>query len=403
MRTDIINQLITDNNYQSYLEIGVYDKINFNAVKCRNKTGVDPEPKVRASHVMTSDDFFASNKKKFDIIFIDGLHHAEQVRRDIENGLKYLSPNGSIVVHDCNPTTEEMQHVPRIQGEWTGDVWKAWCKLRSRTDLKMFVYDCDYGVGVIQKGHQDRVRIPNNATFNEFKINRKEWLNLIPYELPPVSICIPTFEQYGFGVKSLTCLLNSLINQKGVFEILVSDNSDNQDIENLCKLYPVRYLHNPDKGISANTNNAIKNAKYDLIKIMYMDDIALSDTMAQDFARALTHSHWAISNAMAIDAYGIQTRVINSQYTEGIIKGKNTIGMPSVIGFRKNGICFDRNLKTLLDCEFYWLLNKKYGLPAKINKPLIGLRYWDGSTSRQQGNFTETEYKYLQDKWPELR
>ena len=131
MRWDIINQLIKDNGYQSYLEIGVYNKAwNFDKIKCKKKVGVDPNKSVGATFALTSDDFFAQNKEKFDIIFIDGLHHNEQVQSDIHNSLNSLNENGSIVVHDCNPTTKEMQQVPRIQGEWTGDVWRAWVAYR---------------------------------------------------------------------------------------------------------------------------------------------------------------------------------------------------------------------------------------------------------------------------------
>lgn len=401
MRTDIINRLIADNNYTSYLEIGVYDRVNYNGVKCKRKESVDPDARCMATHKITSDNFFRRNKKRYGLIFIDGLHYEEQAYRDINNALNALEPGGTIVVHDCNPTSEAMQQVPRIQGEWTGDVWRAWCRLRSRDDLKMFVYDCDYGVGIIQKGWQQPITI-TDPTFEQFMQNKIQWLNLIEYKVAPVSICIPAFDQYGYGVKMLTECLQSLVTQKGEYEIIVSDNSDGDDIKNLCEQYPVKYYRNPIKGISYNTNFVISKASHDLIKVMYQDDIALTDTMVVDFATALMHSHWVISNGWGINEKGQKYRVVNSQYSAGIIKGKNTIGMPSIVGFRRNGVQFDTNLKTLLDCEFYWLMNKKYGPPTKINKPLIGLRYWDGSTSRQQGNLSATEFEYLKTKWPEL-
>ena len=33
--------------------------------------------------------------EKFDLIFIDGLHHADQVKRDFENSLRCLNDNGA--------------------------------------------------------------------------------------------------------------------------------------------------------------------------------------------------------------------------------------------------------------------------------------------------------------------
>jgi hypothetical protein len=56
------------------------------------------------------------------------------------------------------PNSEATQQVPRIQAIWTGDCWKAWFKLKgTRKDLKMFVVESDWGVGVIQRGEQDIV------------------------------------------------------------------------------------------------------------------------------------------------------------------------------------------------------------------------------------------------------
>lgn len=407
MRWDIINQLIKDNGYQSYLEIGVYNKAwNFDKIKCKKKVGVDPNKSVGATFALTSDDFFAQNKEKFDIIFIDGLHHYEQVSKDIHNSLNALNAGGSIVVHDCNPTTKEMQQVPRIQGEWTGDVWRAWIEYRLYENLSMKVYDVDYGVGVIQRGNQQPFRIEGkDLTYENFAVNKKEWLNLVPYPdtVKPVSICIPVFEQYGKGDKMITKLLDSLKGLKGNHEIIVSDNSDNDTIRTICKNYPVKYYHNPVKGISANTNYAISKASHDLIKIMYQDDLCLSDEMANEFSKALDGGGWAVCHSLRLDERGIKGKEVKPVYTDDIIKGRNTIGMPSVIGFNLVSFEFDTNLKTLLDCEFYWRLFKRYGLPKIITKPLVGQRYWNGSTSRKQGNFTETEYKYLQDKWAELK
>ena len=46
MRWDIINRMIDTYGYQTYLEIGVYNKaLNYHKVKCQKKLGVDPDPK----------------------------------------------------------------------------------------------------------------------------------------------------------------------------------------------------------------------------------------------------------------------------------------------------------------------------------------------------------------------
>jgi len=182
-RTDIINHLIKKIDAKSYLEIGVREpEGNYNSIECENKVAVDPVPLGEGIIALTSDAFFKQNKQTFDIIFIDGLHVADQVERDITNSLAVLNPGGYIICHDMNPTEELMQTVPiQTNGAWTGDCWKAWVKLRSeRGDLSMFVLDTDYGVGVIQKGEQEIISLNElRLTYSNLEANRKEWLNLI--------------------------------------------------------------------------------------------------------------------------------------------------------------------------------------------------------------------------------
>lgn len=183
IRTDIINKLASKINAQTYLEIGVRDHhLNFDKINIANKISVDPYVHDREpSYKMTSDDFFKQNKDTFDIIFIDGLHESEYVERDINNSLKVLNDNGFIICHDMNPTSKEMQIVPPIQNQWTGDCWKAWVKTRSlNPNVKMFVVNTDWGCGVIQKGSQQLLDTKGlELTYENLNSNREEWLNLI--------------------------------------------------------------------------------------------------------------------------------------------------------------------------------------------------------------------------------
>ena len=159
-RWDIINMLIDKNGYETYLEIGLQsgmcrDNIN---LPDENKTTIDPDERSNnPTHYMCSDDFFLQNNKTFDVIFIDGLHYGKQVLKDIKNSLSVLNKNGVVLCHDMLPITEEIQRVPRPMPEyvWTGDCWKAWAKLRgTEKDIKMYIIEADWGVGVIQKGNQ---------------------------------------------------------------------------------------------------------------------------------------------------------------------------------------------------------------------------------------------------------
>ena len=82
-----MNFIIEKRGYFSYLEIGVYRKENFNEMtsKLKFKISVDPDPEAEADFMMTSEMFFKryGDRFKFDIIFIDGMHLCEYVKKDI--------------------------------------------------------------------------------------------------------------------------------------------------------------------------------------------------------------------------------------------------------------------------------------------------------------------------------
>jgi len=185
-RWDIINRLIKQYGMTRYLEIGTQKDDCLSRVECEFKVGVDPSPlwhSITSSdefYKITSDDFFAINMGEFDIVFIDGLHHADQAFKDINNALRIINHEGAVVVHDCNPILEESQIIPEpVVANWNGDVWKAWVRMREYDLLSMHVVNTDHRVGVIQWGLGERLNIPEeDLTFENLQKNRKEWLNL---------------------------------------------------------------------------------------------------------------------------------------------------------------------------------------------------------------------------------
>jgi hypothetical protein len=194
-RYNIINYLVEKYKLVNYLEIGVFQGENIRLIKATHKDGVDPGhegyvvPEV--NYPMTSDDFFELIKGhddiKYDIIFIDGLHHSDQVEKDIQNSLNHLVEGGFIIMHDCNPSSYETQLIPRQTIAWTGDVWKAFVKFKfNHPNFKSCVIDTDFGVGVIQNIADHRgpfmPLIEQSITeWDYFKDNKKQLLNLVTW------------------------------------------------------------------------------------------------------------------------------------------------------------------------------------------------------------------------------
>lgn len=196
-RTDIINYLIKDRKLKSYLEIGVDTYFNFDKIVCPSKICVDPGPVKKSDWLynMTSDDFFKMNVLKYDLIFIDGLHHSGQVEKDIVNSLKALNPGGFIVLHDCSPKEEIHQKVPRETRCWNGDVWRAFVGFRQEyPEYKSYCIDTDFGCGVIEYGDAAvKTGFSSPISYKEFSSNRKALLGLIAPSNEPTceSVSIP--------------------------------------------------------------------------------------------------------------------------------------------------------------------------------------------------------------------
>jgi hypothetical protein len=184
-RWDLIQYIIDKYKLTNYLEIGCDKDQSFAKIVIKNKVGVDP---VSGGTIRdTSDNFFTQNKETFDIIFIDGLHHYEQVIKDVNNSLNILRDNGYILIHDCLPRRISHQAIPRYRGSWNGDVWKAIVELRTKNDLEVNTCEIDFGVGIIKKKFHSnplKIQIDNfkKLKFSDYYHNNKAYMNIISYE-----------------------------------------------------------------------------------------------------------------------------------------------------------------------------------------------------------------------------
>ena len=203
-RYDVINFLLSTLNRDcTYLEIGVRNPAdNFNRIQASTKYSVDPGLEFKENpvdFVLTSDQFFDQLRAgkvlqtdiQFDVIFIDGLHTAEQVDRDIVNALEFIKEDGFIVLHDCNPPTEshareehKYEISPAMQN-WNGTTWKGFMKWGNNASIQSCTIDTDWGVGIISKTKMIGNHTELVNEFYEFSVlnnRRKEFLNLITFE-----------------------------------------------------------------------------------------------------------------------------------------------------------------------------------------------------------------------------
>lgn len=193
-RIDIIQSIINKKNYTSYLEIGTYQDEVFSKISCSHKIGVDPFS--GGNRRMTSDNFFFNNKDKFDCIFIDGLHHYNQVKKDLKNSINCLNENGIILIHDCLPKSLAAQAVPRTENDWNGDVWKSLVEQRTKQNTDCYTIYADHGIGVILKRKNRKPLVLNEKDFKKLRFDyfytkHHEIMNILKY-----NDFIEIFEQY---------------------------------------------------------------------------------------------------------------------------------------------------------------------------------------------------------------
>ena len=183
--TELLNALAEKYSLNNYLEIGVNNPHNnFYKIKCRNKTGVDPQSSGNGVRSMTSDDYFAAienndPKPVFDLGFIDGLHTKEQVKRDFENLLKYLSDTGFIVIHDVLPENESGTIVPRETKQWWGDVYKWAMTIKTYSNTRVKTFNIDNGCMLVWKEcHDEWAVIDRQINWENYLEQRKFWMNV---------------------------------------------------------------------------------------------------------------------------------------------------------------------------------------------------------------------------------
>lgn len=137
---------------QDYLEVGVEYGFSFEAVNANHKTAVDPNFRFQkwppykgvTLREVSSDVFFASlsSSQVFDLVFLDGLHTAEQTWNDFRNVAKHLGAHSIVIIDDTVPNDEysaeltaesayEKRTMAGVKNDyrWHGDVYRVVLKI----------------------------------------------------------------------------------------------------------------------------------------------------------------------------------------------------------------------------------------------------------------------------------
>jgi len=194
-----------------------------------------------------------------------------------------------------------------------------------------------------------------------------------------LSIAIPAYEYHGRGVGFLEYQFKKFnIQSFKDFQIVISDHSEDDEIESFCKLNQyglnIKYLRNKDLrgSSSANTNNAIRNCDGEIIKIIFQDDFLWNEESLNKTINAFpSDAEWLVSGCIHTfdDCVTFRGPKI-PYYNEGIYLGNNTISSPSVLSIRNSEgkLFFDERLIWLMDVDYYKSMYDKFGLPVVLGE-----------------------------------
>lgn len=234
------------------------------------------------------------------------------------------------------------------------------------------------------------------------------------------TIAIPAHDRGDQGPRWMRELLKTIKMQTFQdFDIVVSDQSKNDNILNVCQEYSddfeFTYVRYEGKVPCENINTALNECTGRIIKIMFSDDLFIEKNALEIIKKKYDESDckWAFNGFCGTsdgkNMYDFKVPIW-SDYT---LEGRNLLSSPSAVSFLNEcKLEFDENLKLLLDTEFYHRMRWEHGSPAIISDFLIANRDHDNrisshATSQYDAIFNHpsggwaintSELRYVQEK-----
>lgn len=193
--------------------------------------------------------------------------------------------------------------------------------------------------------------------------------------MPHVSICVPAYCQVDFLRETLISIEAQDFDD---YELIISDDSPNDTVEKLINTFQfpgklTYYRNSVALGSPENWNEAIRRAKGKYIKILHHDDKLahsgalrsfvrmLDENPSANFAFCATRIEDVIRNKNHIHRLTAVQLMMISKIPEKLFLG-NLIGAPSATIYKNGlGIEYDKNMKWLVDIDFYIrILNRNH-------------------------------------------
>jgi glycosyltransferase involved in cell wall biosynthesis len=237
-----------------------------------------------------------------------------------------------------------------------------------------------------------------------------------------VSVVIPAYNAQQFVGQAIDSVLAQTYRQ---FEIIVVDDGSIDDTRLIVQQFgsAVRYIYQPNRGLSAARNTAIRNARAEIIALLDADDLWEPEFLTKMVAQLDRHPEAAAvyCGFRYIDAHGevkgepsLKIAPPNRFYETLICKGNWLV--PCAVIFRKRlaeeaGL-FDESLRASEDADLWTRLSALYPFVG-VPEGLAMYRRHDSNMTKDpermvNANYQRTEKRFGPPEgdissWPELK
>jgi len=220
----ILNKVITDNHFSTYLELGLHNPYEkFFEIECNHKLAVG-QSTIRNwfdinFYYGTTQDFFNQNHQLYDLIILDNTLYADEILRDISVAIKHLSNEGFLVLHKTQPKED------------TGDAWKAIRGLISQAGDLFEFKTLQYDEGITFIKPLSKVEI--EFYYQDFNYEQDFNIQLLnpEYDIQNINCDIVSYftSLYNTPQKSLERTVKTVLNQTNPhWEWILIDDSNNE-------------------------------------------------------------------------------------------------------------------------------------------------------------------------------
>jgi GT2 family glycosyltransferase len=214
---------------------------------------------------------------------------------------------------------------------------------------------------------------------------------MTPLPLPSITIVTPCLN----GAATLPEALESVRSQgyPSVEHLVVDGASTDGTLDLLRDARDVRFVSEPDRGLSHALNKGIGMASGEVIGWLNADDVYLPgalEAVGEAFARE-PEAEWATGRCLIIDSAGREIRGPIARYKDFLLRHysyralltQNFVAAPSTF-VRREALLqvggFDERFRYSMDYDV-WLALGRSGAPIALDRPLAAFRMAEGSLS----------------------